>query len=700
MPQLSSYPAISTMGGTDKLLVHQVSSGTEKTITYNDFIRTAAMPFINVLNYGAKGDGATDDTVAITAALAAATAGSVVLFPPTVNGYVITSPITIPKSNVTLLGFGSKITGATQAQFRKFLITSKADIKIEGLNFNGLYSSGTGDLGQGFVEISSSNDVSIVNCRFDNVLKNAIYIAAASSRISIQNNYFSNFFCAVFSDDNTTIGPSYVRIVNNSFKSGFGTTSTAYSGAVKFSGIVAGTYNTPGNHVISGNIIENPGQMGIEIHTFVNQSVISDNTIYGAGFGISVVNSHRCSVTGNTTKACDQHGIEFAAGSGRGTCSGNAVDGYNNAGAFAGGRGISINDNTTTGIAITGNTLVRANMHVFGNTCSIVGNQLQYCLLYLQSAYQITVVGNTFVGVAPADVSAIVIDVSGSSGTHSGFVISGNTFKGTFDYRIIRFQSLSGTAQIAGVLITGNNTSEATGAGAYGLDWVFDGSTTKIVRAKSYGNLWNTSIPSSNINWSGTAVIKRTTGYTTTTGVERAVDWSAAEFDDIPETVWMSQTPHVIYFPRWANSVRVTASIRWASGAGDNLGFRKVKIKTYGNIGGVWASDFRTCVGAGTGDSTTVTFVLTRAYIELMEGNFPAWAASTVYPAAAGSNVTVGVVSYNGENWLCHTAHTSGATFDYSKWRASPAVYVTTEQTSGGNVDVSTGSRFSIEVID
>src|SRR5262249_17284297 len=55
----------------------------------------------NVKEYGAKGDGTTDDTEAIQAAIQA---GQVILFPP--GTYMITGDLVINKPNVTLLGLG------------------------------------------------------------------------------------------------------------------------------------------------------------------------------------------------------------------------------------------------------------------------------------------------------------------------------------------------------------------------------------------------------------------------------------------------------------------------------------------------------------------------------------------------------------------------------------------------------------------
>jgi Pectate lyase superfamily protein len=61
----------------------------------------------NVKNYGAKGDGSTDDTTAIQAAITAAgnAAGGVVYFPAVATNYKVTGTLTVP-ANVTLRGDG------------------------------------------------------------------------------------------------------------------------------------------------------------------------------------------------------------------------------------------------------------------------------------------------------------------------------------------------------------------------------------------------------------------------------------------------------------------------------------------------------------------------------------------------------------------------------------------------------------------
>src|SRR5258708_5906149 len=64
--------------------------------------------FYNVKDpaYGAKGDGTTDDTAAIQAAITAAqnAGGGFVLLPP--STYIISSPLTITADNISLVGMG------------------------------------------------------------------------------------------------------------------------------------------------------------------------------------------------------------------------------------------------------------------------------------------------------------------------------------------------------------------------------------------------------------------------------------------------------------------------------------------------------------------------------------------------------------------------------------------------------------------
>src|SRR5713226_10405647 len=70
--------------------------------TSNLFPRAATTPPINVMDYGATGNGTTDDTAAINSAIAALQPGDTLSFP--CGTYLTTSQLTINTSNVTVDG--------------------------------------------------------------------------------------------------------------------------------------------------------------------------------------------------------------------------------------------------------------------------------------------------------------------------------------------------------------------------------------------------------------------------------------------------------------------------------------------------------------------------------------------------------------------------------------------------------------------
>lgn len=61
-------------------------------------------PYYNVRQYGALGNGSTDDTAAIQAAVAAASSGGIVFFPS--GTYFVTTPLVLSNPNVQIMGCG------------------------------------------------------------------------------------------------------------------------------------------------------------------------------------------------------------------------------------------------------------------------------------------------------------------------------------------------------------------------------------------------------------------------------------------------------------------------------------------------------------------------------------------------------------------------------------------------------------------
>lgn len=113
------------------------------------------MSGINVKDYGAFGDGVTDDTAAIAAALAALpVGGGTVYFPP--GTYVITAPIAIPRSGTRLVGDGelaSILNIMATSAITAFTLTNVTNVHFEHLGIENtglvaaarfLYTNGIG----------------------------------------------------------------------------------------------------------------------------------------------------------------------------------------------------------------------------------------------------------------------------------------------------------------------------------------------------------------------------------------------------------------------------------------------------------------------------------------------------------------------------------------------------------------------------
>ena len=442
---------------------------------------------INVLWFGAKGDGSTDDTAAVQAAISSAEANSTIVFPPTSASYKVTSQIAIPVNGLTLLGQNSKISGASDTQYQKFLFLGRTGGTVRGLIFDGLYSSASLGLGHGTITVQNSSNIAIENCEFNNIAQSGIYVVGTCSNVLISENIFYRNFCAVFSDDDTVNQPLKLKIVNNQFKTGLGTTSTSYSGAIKISG--AGSITSSPGHIIANNTIASTGQMGIEIQTWVNDCVIEGNSIEGCAFGVSVSGCARAAVTGNTINGAEYNCIEFAANSIHCSATGNAVrmtnPGDNNGiVVVSGASNISISGGSVTGVSGSPNR----GIYVASNNVSISGVSISGFAqsIGIHNGNNVSISGciinidNCFSGFF---LDCSDFDVSGIS-------ITGNKIHGSSNNCVVTLYSPNAHA-FKRILFTGNNCSGigACPAGFYNDSGI--NSNLVALGVRSYNNIGN-----------------------------------------------------------------------------------------------------------------------------------------------------------------------------------------------------------------
>jgi len=276
--------------------------------------------YIDVKDYGAKGDGATDDTIRIQAAL---NTGKHVYFPATANYYKITDDLLIFGDQIIFgSGVKSKILQAT-AHKNVFKCDKKNNVTIRDLYLYGNTSSGATN-GIGIYLISSTNiiidSVKIENHEFSGIYGLGAVADGGNKNIRITNCLIQagqNVGDAT-SDDVYFVGElSDLKVDHNSLlssnKAGF-----EYNGVVGNTALgINVSHNIVKNHVQHG-IIAAYGSVGLikDVKVYKNTvDNISSSTIAGAdcyGIGIYVVGSviYDVVIDGNQVYNCLQNRSE------------------------------------------------------------------------------------------------------------------------------------------------------------------------------------------------------------------------------------------------------------------------------------------------------------------------------------------------------------------------------------------------------
>lgn len=174
---------------------------------------------ISVMQYGAVGDGITDDSVAIQAALTAAGAaggGTVMLTPGHVYRYASTTWLTVP-ANVTLWGYGATLQPLVPNNFSAIrLAGNKANCMGVFINSAATIRNVTGDGSCGGIYVGDGSNTLTQN----NIIRdNYIYKVGAASIYMVNAfapNVFNNTVDSGLSDGiHCTMGSNGVKVIGN-----------------------------------------------------------------------------------------------------------------------------------------------------------------------------------------------------------------------------------------------------------------------------------------------------------------------------------------------------------------------------------------------------------------------------------------------------------------------------------------------------
>lgn len=312
----------------------RLATGDLTDATPTQLLDILGLPIISVTNpaYGAVGDGVTDDTAAILAAYAAATAlgGAIVYFPP---GSYVLNAFTVVPANTTIMGSGMGATTIIHADgltgTGHLFEAGGANVTVADLTIDGNQANNVGftfsEITAAGQENTSIKGVEIIDWRFigisgvgvntlvdscrivgngatsivagaaDNTVY-SIWAAWPTTQLKVVNSFIKDSsFGGIFCGGITQIINNYIEGTHWSISpGGGGQIADGAEGTV----IATGNYVGPGgNHltsgfelnrssIIEGNLIDGQGHIGIILQNVESAGHhLSGNTIKNGGSG-------------------------------------------------------------------------------------------------------------------------------------------------------------------------------------------------------------------------------------------------------------------------------------------------------------------------------------------------------------------------------------------------------------------------------
>jgi hypothetical protein len=353
---------------------------------------------LNVKDYGAVGDGTTDDTSAFTSAFAAASSGAVVWVP---KGTYTTNNLTMP-AGVHVDGRG-KIQLRPQASGSPIVMVLNDGASVRNISID--FGSGHTNTGSA-LKLFSNTTVS--GC--------TIYTGVGGNGIAVVDGTSGTPLTNITIHQNRFVGVtgSRVAVVVNNYAQGVKVTDNYIKDTVGGINCVGSASQALSDFVVSRNVIKvaTPGGNSIPIEIQRgNRVTVSNNLVDGGTHGLSVGSCDNLTCTGNVVRGQTSYGIECGTGSHQTYSSNTLADnfcGFNFTGSVP-----------TRNISISNNIIRRCNGTPNGDGIRMA-NSTASGVTYTN----VSIVGNVFDEML-GDGTHVQL---GGDGPKSGFVVTGNAF--------------------------------------------------------------------------------------------------------------------------------------------------------------------------------------------------------------------------------------------------------------------------------
>ena len=360
-------------------------------------VQTKLEQYVSVKDFGAVGDGVTDDTAAIQAAL---DSGAKTIVGVAGDNYMITAPLTLSASGVTFSGYGATITQATtntnglEIGYDGASFVQVSDITISGFEFvgadDGLTTTASGAIvvystsANPYTTANGCQRIKVDNCRASGWAFGVV--ATGVNGLLVSDSYFTGM-----KYHSSTVAGGYgvlaqtcfdVQVVDNRFVAQNGDRHAIYISADPSR--TKNSDNVCKQVVVSGNIVDWTGVSAITgFETCMMSRGVFDftvsNNVFKGGYGgldyeIENAPGENISITGNvfdgvlTPGTSTRGAVNFlrTAGSNRAsniTVSGNSIK-------LSGEYAIGVQIDHSDYVSVTGNTINSPNnTSSFGINC-------------------------------------------------------------------------------------------------------------------------------------------------------------------------------------------------------------------------------------------------------------------------------------------------------------------------------------------